>query len=311
MIFLFTVRKYKVMADEENEPENDLFPQEKQSRGLTRTGNFRKNVRKKYNAQQSDPGCALRQFSLSAEEHYTPIMKSRTMPNMPRYGSHNSLSSENNSDSSHVSLDNSPDSDRKDKTTETTFDETTSTFSTFAETNIADLDKRIESLENSSNREKLKICDEKTNETNKLSSESIEESFQKVSGHIPDELTDDGIGDSHEPFNKELISNNDTTKKTEVNISLDDPLQAIGSAATSLGVDLARGVGFVGKAAADAWDFFSSTLDHLKSAGSDNESDVSWHDAGSDVNDEDEVDYFDANEDQRVSWNIQGNRNFN
>ena len=57
----------------------------------------------------------------------------------------------------------------------------------------------------------------------------------------------------------------------------------------------------LGKAAADTWDFFSSTLDQLPPGDSDTASDVSRHDAGSDVSDEDEVDFFDANEDQRVS----------
>ena len=248
MIFLFAVRviKYKIMADEENVPENDLFPLETKSRGLTRTGNFRKNVRKKYRAQQSDPGSSHRDASLSAEESYAPIMKSRTMPNMPRYVSQNCLSSENNSDNSYVSLDNSPDSNRRDKTTDTTsgIREPTSTFSSFAQTTIS---KRIESLENISRVETLKICDETTNQSNKLITE-------KANDHASEEFTHEKINDSHEHFNKENISNND-----------------------------------------------SSTLDHLKSADSENGSDDSWHDAGSDLSDEDEVDYFDANEDQRVS----------
>ena len=60
-------------------------------------------------------------------------------------------------------------------------------------------------------------------------------------------------------------------------------------------------IGMLGKAAVDAWDFFSSTLDQLAPEDSNTGSDVNCHDAGSDVSDEDEVDFFDANEDQRVS----------
>ena len=309
--FLFAVRvtKYKIMADEENEengPENDLFQMETKSRGLTRTRNFRKTVRHKYSAQQSEPGCTQRQFSLSAEECYTPVMESRTMPNMPRYGSQNSLSSENNSDSSYVSLDSSVDSDRKDKTTDSTFGvgKQTSTFSTFAQTTISDLDKRIESLENISKGEKLKICDETTNQTKQLSSGLIERSIEEENGYISEELTHKRTSYSAQPFEKENIYNRDTNNRNASNISLDDSLQAIGSAATSIGVDLARGVGFVGKAAANAWDFFSTTLDQLKSTDNDSGSDVSWEDAGSNVSDDDEVDYFDANEDQQVSIKI-------
>ena len=297
------------MADEENVPENDLFQMETKSRLLTRTRNFRKTVRNKYSAQQSDPGCTQCQFSLSAEECYTPIVKSRTASNLPRYGSQNSLSSENNSDSSYVSLGSSLDIDRKDKTTDSTFvvDEPTSTFSTFAQTTISDVNKRIESLDNISKRDKLKICGETTNQTQQLSTGSRDRSIEEKNVYISEELANERINDSDQPFEKDNISKNDTNNRNAGRTSLDDSLQAIGSAATSLGVDLARGVALVGKAAADGWDFFSSTLDQLKSTDSDSRSDVTWQDAGSDVSDEDEVDYFDANEDQRVSTKIKAN----
>ena len=67
-------------------------------------------------------------------------------------------------------------------------------------------------------------------------------------------------------------------------------------------MDLARGVGFVGKAAVKCLRIFQPTFcDQLKSTDSDSGSDVSWQDAGSNVATKMQVDFFDASEDQQVS----------
>ena len=55
------------MADTERTEESDTVPPEIKQRSLQRTGNFRQNMRKKYTAQQSDPGYTERKLYSSAE----------------------------------------------------------------------------------------------------------------------------------------------------------------------------------------------------------------------------------------------------
>ena len=151
---------------------------------------------------------------------------------------------------------------------------------------------RLENISQDKESNGLNGCDNSSKNSNNQTAGSFQNQIQNGKQFNQNHSSDDT-----NPMNL-----SDTTNKNTVDISLnDESLQLIGSAATSLGVNVARGVGLLGQAAADAWDFFSSTLDQLGPGDSDSGSDVSWHDTGSDVSDEDDVDFVDANEDQRVS----------
>ena len=304
-LFVVQVAKGNIMDKQENILDDDFFPLETKNTksSFTRTGNFRRNVRKKYNAQRSDPGHTPR-----LEEYFKPVTKSNTMPNMPQFGCRGSLSSENNSDSSFTSLVNSPDTSEKDKGFEgstadsspnVVFEETDS-FSTFAEDTISDINKRIEKLQNTA-----KDCDKVNNQTDNTNfvDLSAEGSDQDKSSNLPQVsvVSDDNCDNKFSELIKEQGLGDKTIDSDTGKAALDESLQVIGSAAASLGVDIAKGVGFLGKAAAGAWDFFSSTLDQLKSADSDSDNESNWHDVGSDVSEEGEINFFDANEDHKVS----------
>ena len=110
------------MAEKEKSEENDIVPPEMKPRTLQRTGNFRKNIRRKFNAQQSDPGYTHGQLSSSADAP-RPMTKSSTMPNMPTYRLQSSINSESSADGSYTSMNNSRvSSDTKDKNSQVSSD---------------------------------------------------------------------------------------------------------------------------------------------------------------------------------------------
>ena len=227
------------MADTEKTEENDTVTPEIKTRGLQRAGNFRKIIRKKYSTQQSDPGYTERKM-YSSEERPELMTKSSTMPNMPTYGSQ-SISSESSADSSYISMDDRNASiDTKERNFSVSSDVSsdvnygfTNAFSTFAQNTISDFSSRIQTLKNIS----------KDKESNDLSDSDI--SNRKSNGVKTNQAKNGRQLDQNHSTNKETctINQSESTNNDTASSVLDETLQVIGPAATSIGVDLARGVG--------------------------------------------------------------------
>ena len=232
------------MAETERTEENDTVPPEIKPRGLQRTGNFRKNIRKKYTAQHSDPGYTERKLYSSAERP-KPITKSSTMPNMLTYGSQSSISSESSADSSYISMDGRNASiDTKDRNLSASSDvssdanyDVTNVISTFAQNTISDLSSRIQMLENiTTDKESnyLSDSDISNRQSNGVKTKTFENQTQNGEQLDQNHSTNEETG---------TINQTESTNKDTASSALDESLQVIGSAATSIGVDLARGVG--------------------------------------------------------------------
>ena len=177
----------------------------------------------------------------SSEERPKLMTKSRSMANMPTYGSQSSISSESSVDSSYISMDGRNASiDTKERNFSASSDvssdvnyDVTNALSTFAQNTISDLSNRIQTLENIS----------KDKESNDLSDSDI--SNRKSNGCKNNQAKTGRQLDQNHSTNKETctINQSESTNKDTTSSVLDETLQVIGSAATSIGVDLARGVG--------------------------------------------------------------------
>ena len=164
------------------------------------------------------------------------------MPNMPTNVSQSSISSESSADSSYINMDcSNASSDTKDRnlsaSSDVSSDANYDVTNVISQNTISELSSRIQTLENISKEKEsndLSDCDISNRQSNGVKTKTLENQTQNGKQLDQNHSTNEETS---------TINQSESTNKDTASSSLDESLQVIGSAATEIGVDLARGVG--------------------------------------------------------------------